>query len=470
MEEEKYRLLSDLKKIEAMLRKTGLRDERAREKLARLLCNKNMFAHRVGMLFIESLTKAEGYSVAGYQKRVVDDCVRFAELLEHCEAERIDEVEELQRTLLEEDNLLFRSWMRKPAIYYVNYFLERRKRELYQAANQDQNHDIAVIHSLSSQYVFDKEEDANRLYGYLLENKGTLFRSWIGADFAEKIQRRTTEYKRLAKRRRMLCRMAACCAVLAVLIVLPTMYTFLHDYTNQVKAQVLDSIRNDSATKIADDERADSVPRTAENGIAGSAGEGQQPEILEKYRKLYDLNPDLAGWLEVEGIGLSLPVMQKRMEEDFYLSHNFYQEPEKRGALFIDANTSVFPVSENVVIYGHNMSDGTMFGQLRKYEEEDFCLAHPSFSFDTLYEHMMYEVAAVVSTNIRKENEEGFRYDQFYDYGNQEEFQEFIDFIRQNRLYETGADFSYGDTFVVLSTCEYSVEEGRLLVVGRRVD
>ena len=74
-----------------------------------------------------------------------------------------------------------------------------------------------------------------------------------------------------------------------------------------------------------------------------------------------------------------------------------------------------------------------------------------------------------MKTHVLKKEEEGFRYYRFYRYETREEFQEFADFIRQYRLYETGKEITYGDTFVILSTCEYSVDQGRLLVIGRRV-
>ena len=123
----------------------------------------------------------------------------------------------------------------------------------------------------------------------------------------------------------------------------------------------------------------------------------------------------------------------------------------------------------NIVIYGHNMKNGHIFGTLNMYGVPDFFQEHQEIHFDTIYETGIYEAVAVLKTRIRDENEQGFRYYQFFRYENETEFQECADFVENNQLFETSDTLRYGDQILMLSTCEYSQENGRLVVVARKV-
>ncbi len=94
---------------------------------------------------------------------------------------------------------------------------------------------------------------------------------------------------------------------------------------------------------------------------------------------------------------------------------------------------------------------------------------HREIYFDTLYETGVYETVAVLKTRIRNENEQEFRYYQFFRYNNKEKFQECMDFVESSRMFWTGSSLQYGDKILMLSTCEYSQENGRLVVVARKI-
>lgn len=117
----------------------------------------------------------------------------------------------------------------------------------------------------------------------------------------------------------------------------------------------------------------------------------------------------------------------------------------------------------DIVLYGHNMSDGSMFGELKKYKDRTFYEKHPNFEFDTLYEKSMYQIAAVLVTDV-SDIQDFCHYD-FHNYDEQE-FQKCMDFIRKNRLYDTGYQFVYGEFFVMLSTCNGHDTDSRLVLVG----
>lgn len=195
----------------------------------------------------------------------------------------------------------------------------------------------------------------------------------------------------------------------------------------------------------------------------------KEPVILDKYVGLYEENSDLAGWLSIEGMKINYPVMQCG-DDEYYLHHDFYGNEDKYGCLYVRKTADVNTPGTNFVIYGHNMRDGSMFGDLDFYKDEDFFKEHSLISFDTLYEERTYEIVAVFLSRVYREDEEVFKYYDFYEADTQEEFQDFYENIKSMSLYDTGVTAEYGDTFITLSTCAYHVEDGRLVVVAKRVE
>ncbi len=123
--------------------------------------------------------------------------------------------------------------------------------------------------------------------------------------------------------------------------------------------------------------------------------EPTEPVMLAKYAPLYEQNHDLFGWLRIDGTVIDYPVMHTPTDPEKYLHTNFAREYSYGGIPFIDANCSAD--SDNLLIYGHNMLDGSMFRSLPKYESKSYWQAHPTIHFDTLYEEGEYEVLAAPS-------------------------------------------------------------------------
>ena len=192
-------------------------------------------------------------------------------------------------------------------------------------------------------------------------------------------------------------------------------------------------------------------------------------EILDQYAILYSMYPEVVGWIKVDGTNIDYPVMQDPTGQDYYLSHNFEGKEDAKGAPFVDTETTVEPLDQNVVIYGHNIKSGAQFGDLDLYLDQEFYRNHPNIIFDTLYETGKYRIVAVVKTKVKQGDEEGFRYYWFRNYENRGEFQQLLDFIKENQVYETGVPLDYGDTTIMLSTCEYTVDNGRLVLIAKRL-
>ncbi len=202
--------------------------------------------------------------------------------------------------------------------------------------------------------------------------------------------------------------------------------------------------------------------------VRAEENEGVHRDILGKYKNIYNENQDLAGWLTIEGTDIDYPVMQCE-DDDFYLSHNFYRETDKYGCLYVKSMADLNTPGTNFIIYGHNMKDGSMFGGLDQYQNEDFYQEHTHIFFDTLYEERIYEVMAVFSFQLYRE-EQSFQYYKFYQADTEAEFMDFYENIHRLALYDTGVTASFGDTFLTLSTCADKGVDRRFVVVAKRAD
>lgn len=191
------------------------------------------------------------------------------------------------------------------------------------------------------------------------------------------------------------------------------------------------------------------------------------PDVLPEYEALCAENPDTIGWLRIDGTAIDNVVMYAPDEFDKYLHRDFYGNYAYRGCLFVDEYCSIF-TSDNVIIYGHNMKDGSMFGSLMYYVSEDFYREHKTISFDTIYEKQTYEIVAAVKTTLVPEDEDGFKYYEYTGHDDKQ-FDEYVNFIEKNRLYDTETRIAPGDKLLTLSTCAYHADDGRFIVVAKKI-
>ena len=204
----------------------------------------------------------------------------------------------------------------------------------------------------------------------------------------------------------------------------------------------------------------------AEETTVPTEPEPTEPVMLAKYAPLYEQNHDLFGWLRIDGTAIDYPVMHTPTDPEKYLHTNFKREYSFGGIPFIDANCSAD--SDNLLIYGHNMLDGSMFRTLLKYQQKDFWQRNPVISFNTLYEEQEYEVVAAFYDKVYKKSDTNFKFYQFYDTSDQSSFDEAMAYYREHALYDTGVTAQCGDLFLTLVTCAYQTENGRFVVVARK--
>ena len=195
---------------------------------------------------------------------------------------------------------------------------------------------------------------------------------------------------------------------------------------------------------------------------------GQMMDVLAEYAELYNMNSDLVGWISIDGTIINYPVMHRPDELNYYLYRDFYKKYSIGGSLYIRESCDVQTPSDNVTIYGHNMKNsGTMFHQLLDYTKEKFWKDHRYIQFDTLTEHHTYEILSVFKTSANPG--EGFSYHLFVNADGEQAFNDYVKTCKDLSFYDTGVTASYGDKLITLSTCEYTLDNGRLVVVAKRI-
>lgn len=205
-----------------------------------------------------------------------------------------------------------------------------------------------------------------------------------------------------------------------------------------------------------------------------ASGESPWPEaipeeekvMLPQYEALWEQNHDLAGWLRIEGTEIDYPVMYTPQDPTYYLRRAFDGSDAISGSLFIDAECS----ANHILIYGHNMKNGTMFEPLLSYAHEDFARQHSEIYFDTLYEEGTYEVMAAFYSQVSDQQGDEFPYYEYADLAEEARFSEYVGEIKAASLYDSGVQAEYGDQLLTLSTCSYHEEDGRFVVVAKRKD
>ena len=193
------------------------------------------------------------------------------------------------------------------------------------------------------------------------------------------------------------------------------------------------------------------------------------PEILSEYKTLHNKNQKLIGWIKIDDTIIDYPVMQT-VNNEYYLNHNFNQEEDRNGCIFMDYQCDVVKGCDNMILYGHHMQSGKMFGSLNKYSSESYYKEHPKIQFDTIYEKGQYEIMYVFRSKVYSEEEVTFKYYQFINAGSEQEFNSYMNEMAALSIYDTGVTATYGDKLLTLSTCDYQENDGRFVVVAKRVN
>lgn len=175
--------------------------------------------------------------------------------------------------------------------------------------------------------------------------------------------------------------------------------------------------------------------------------------------ELKSINSDYKMWIQIENTNINYPVVQGS-DNDYYLKHNFRKESNISGTVFVESANDI-DNDKNIILYGHNMRNGTMFNNITNYKEESFFNEDNKISIimnNTLYE---YEVFSVYVKNVSEVN-------LAIGFANEDEFINYAYNEAEESLYKKDVDFSAEDNLITLVTCSYEFTDARTIVVARR--
>lgn len=187
-------------------------------------------------------------------------------------------------------------------------------------------------------------------------------------------------------------------------------------------------------------------------------------------RNLYLENPDMVGWIRIDGTDIDYPVVQRADDPTYYLKHDFEKHYTDYGCPFMQADCDALAPSDNLIIYGHNTKDGSMFADLAKYRSKNFWQNHKTVWFDTELGSSAYEIFAVIHTTVQADSADAFPFYRFVDAAAPEEFADYVSACQARVLYDTGISAEYGDKLLTLSTCDNITDDGRLLVIAKQTE
>ena len=201
--------------------------------------------------------------------------------------------------------------------------------------------------------------------------------------------------------------------------------------------------------------------------IQESSASPLPPARREKYWQLYQRNNDFCGWLTIPETVVDYPVMHRTEDNDFYLSHNFDKEADVNGLLVLDKRCRADGEEDHLLIHGHNMKSGFMFGALKNYKDPAYSEKHPVILYDSLFNTRQYEIFAVFLSSTNLADTQDFHYYDYIQIDSEEAFDAYVSSVKQQSLYPIDVDVEYGDDLLTLSTCDYTKDNGRLVIVAR---
>lgn len=273
--------------------------------------------------------------------------------------------------------------------------------------------------------------------------------------------------------------LGACCLLAAIGLI------FYHQEQDRRSQQTLEELRGSEPESLSPtpDKQVSEPPDTTYEGSQDTSDEGSRetpapepepeptPEPVEHpYRESFLANADMAAWLQIPGTAIDYPVMWTPRDEEYYLRRGFDGSSNRNGCLILDTDSCVSPLTTNLIIHGHNMKSGAMFGTLSDYESEAFYLEHKNLSLYTREVRRNYEIIAVFHSQVYKKSDTVFKFYQFFQADTEAEFDDFYQNIRSLSLYDTGVTAEFGDHFITLSTCANHVKNGRFVVVAKEIE
>lgn len=175
-------------------------------------------------------------------------------------------------------------------------------------------------------------------------------------------------------------------------------------------------------------------------------------------KELIKINEDYKMWIEVPNTNINYPVVQGK-DNDFYLNHDFNRKESSSGAIFIDYKNDI-DKDKNIVIYGHNMKNKSMFQNLMKFKDEEFWNNNNTIILTIDGKEYEYEI---FSAYVNDANNVEFK----FNFRNDDEYLKYLNEIKEKSIFSRDKDIISNDRIVTLSTCSYENDDARMVVHGR---
>jgi len=185
--------------------------------------------------------------------------------------------------------------------------------------------------------------------------------------------------------------------------------------------------------------------------------------FLPEAEEMLSQNPDTIAWIRIPDV-VNLPIVYRN--NSYYLDHNFHGKKSNSGTLFLDEAHPFLSDTQYLVVHGHSMHDGSMFGYVSLYRKKGYMEQHPVVYFNTLYREEEYEVIGVLRISLDINSQDYFPYCGTRKFETVEQFFSFVDSIHKHAMYwKDGVEMLSNDAFLALSTCYH---DDRIVVLCRR--
>lgn len=188
------------------------------------------------------------------------------------------------------------------------------------------------------------------------------------------------------------------------------------------------------------------------------------------YQNVFEQNKDMVAWLNIPNTRIDYPVLQTKDDEEYYLKKDFYGEENKNGSLLMAVTSDLDNKRSVILIHGHNMKSGEMFGELDQYTQKEYWEQNKNIILYTKNDERKYEIFAALYGKVLSEEEEGFRYYQYINNTDIEKMKEFQKYLEEKNIYQTDSTIELNDEIIILSTCSGIGKEGRFVVIGKRIN
>ena len=261
-----------------------------------------------------------------------------------------------------------------------------------------------------------------------------------------------------------------CVVIASVLVFIGALWAL---YYNLVYLSMQNAQLNGDIQRIAH-ETGDSDESSDGGGGPAKPKKGNGSRI--NWAELQKINKEIVGWIQLKGTQIDYPVLWHKgddADDQYYLNHNYQRDYDSYGCIFLDYRCTEGMDSKNIVLHGHHMNDGSMFGDLMEYGgtggDLDFYKNHSVIEFDTPQGgDAMYKIISVYKTNTLSAHGEFFNY-MVGNFQNEKDFMNYVYNVRIRSLINCPVDVNEDDELLTLSTCSYEFTNFRTVVVARRV-